>query len=80
MYLNMAFVFIGVDPAATALSIVGKALISISFAVVYIHASELFPTEIRNVGIGTASMCARISSMTASYAGKPLVRGYTSLC
>ena len=64
----------------TALSIVGKALVSIAFSVVYVHSSELFPTEVRNVGVGTASMCARISSMAASYLGGPLVYGPFGVC
>ena len=51
----------------------GKLFISITFAVVYVHASELIPTEVRNVGVGSASMCARISSMAAAYVGGPLV-------
>jgi hypothetical protein len=32
------------------------------------------PTEVRNIGIGTASMCARISGMVAPFVGGPLVR------
>jgi len=51
----------------------GKLCISITFAVVYVHASELFPTDVRNVGVGSASMCARVSSMAAAYVGGPLV-------
>jgi len=52
----------------------GKAFISFAYSVVYVYASEIFPTEIRNVGVGTAAMCGRISSMAASYVGGPLVR------
>jgi len=51
----------------------GKLCISITFAVIYVHASELFPTDVRNVGVGSASMCARVSSMAAAYVGGPLV-------
>ena len=65
--------------ATTVLSILGKALVCIAFSVVYVHSSELFPTEVRNVGLGTASMCARISSLTASYVGGPLVHTCTSV-
>lgn len=41
---------------------------SISFPTVYLYAGELFPTVIRNVGIGVASMIARIGSMVAPFA------------
>lgn len=57
---------------------------SISFPTVYLYAGELFPTVVRNVGIGTASMIARIGSMAApfllstrvySYAFPPIILG-----
>lgn len=40
---------------------------SISFPTVYLYGGELFPTVIRNVGIGAASMIARIGSMLAPF-------------
>jgi len=64
----------GLRTMTTALSILGQAMICIAFSVVYVHSSELFPTEVRNVGIGTASMCARVSSMAAAFVARPLVR------
>jgi len=51
----------------------GKTLICITYSVLYVFANELFPTEVRNVGVGTASMSARLSSMSASFVGGPLV-------
>lgn len=47
-----------------ALGIVGM---SISFPTVYLFSGELFPTVVRNVGVGSASMCARIGSMLAPF-------------
>ena len=40
---------------------------SISFPTVYIYGGEIFPTVIRNVGMGTASLLARIGSMIAPF-------------
>lgn len=40
---------------------------SISFPAVYLYAGELFPTVVRNIGVGTASMIARIGSMLAPF-------------
>jgi len=57
----------------------GKAFISFGYSVVFVYASEIFPTEVRNIAVGTAAMCARISSMAASYVGGPLVSGQLSL-
>ena len=59
--------------AATVFSLFGKGFISVTLAVVYLFASEIFPTEVRQVGMGTASMLARISGMAAPYVGGPLV-------
>lgn len=40
---------------------------SISFPTAYLYAGELFPTVVRNIGVGTASMVARIGSMLAPF-------------
>lgn len=40
---------------------------SISFATVYLYAGELFPTVVRNSGVGLASTVARIGSMIAPF-------------
>ncbi len=52
---------------------VGKSAITMAFCSIYLYSSELFPTEVRNVGIGTASMFARISGMAAAFIGGPMV-------
>lgn len=39
----------------------------ISFPTVYLYGGELFPTVIRNVAIGLASLVARIGSMIAPF-------------
>lgn len=44
----------------------------ISFPTVYLYAGELFPTVIRNVAIGLASMIARIGSMIAPFVASGL--------
>ena len=45
------------------------------FEVIYILSSELFPTVVRNVGMGTSSACARAGSMLAPYIAQ-LVRTF----
>jgi MFS family permease len=49
------------------LASIGIVGMSISFPTVYLYAGELFPTVVRNIGIGTASMLARIGSMIAPF-------------
>ncbi|XP_011869932.1 PREDICTED: organic cation transporter protein isoform X2 [Vollenhovia emeryi] len=46
------------------LGIVGM---SVSFTTVYLFSGELFPTVVRNVGIGSSSMCARVGSIVAPF-------------
>ena len=63
----------GLDDYVTALALIGKAGATAAFVAVYLYSSELFPTELRNIGLGTASMCARVSGMAAPYVGGPMV-------
>lgn len=48
-------------------SILGKMCMTGGFEVLYILSSELYPTVVRNVGMGTSSACARAGSMLAPY-------------
>ena len=49
------------------LASIGLIGLSIAFATNYQFAAELFPTVVRNIGVGTASMLARIGSMIAPF-------------
>lgn len=65
--LLIAFVPPNVSWAVVTLSSLGIVGMSISFPTVYLYGGELFPTVVRNVGIGLASMIARIGSMIAPF-------------
>jgi len=49
------------------IAMLGKFLISMTFAIAYLYTAELFPTKVRNVAVGTASTFARIGSISAPY-------------
>lgn len=58
---------------ATGMSLLGKSFVTLAFCGIYLYSSELLPTEVRNGGIGFASMFARFSGMIAPFIGGPLV-------
>ncbi|TRY67998.1 hypothetical protein DNTS_007247 [Danionella cerebrum] len=49
----------------TVLAMVGKFGITASLSIVYIYSAEIFPTVIRQNGIGMCSMCARAGGVIA---------------
>uniref|UniRef100_A0A8C5GGF0 Solute carrier family 22 member 5-like n=1 Tax=Gouania willdenowi TaxID=441366 RepID=A0A8C5GGF0_GOUWI len=52
---------------ALALEMTGKFGFTMAFGVVYIYTAEIYPTVLRNVGMGICSSAARIGSITAPY-------------
>ena len=46
-----------------SLTLLGKWCISASFGMIYIHSSEIFPTSIRNSGMGIVGCSARVGGM-----------------
>lgn len=49
------------------LAMLGKMTVSISYGTIFMYATELFPTVIRNIGLGSALLAARIGGMSAPY-------------
>ncbi|KAM6970766.1 solute carrier family 22 member 6-A [Aplochiton taeniatus] len=59
------FVPIDMHTTRTALACIGKGFTSASFTCVYLFTGELYPTVIRQTGMGFASTMSRIGSMAA---------------
>ncbi|XP_069108125.1 organic cation transporter protein-like [Argopecten irradians] len=55
------------EPITITLAMLGKVGISAAFAIIYVWSAELFPTVVRNSGMGASSSCARIGGMIAPY-------------
>ena len=45
----------------------GKIGASAAFSMVYVYSAELFPTVVRNAGMGSSSCMARVGGMIAPY-------------
>lgn len=59
--------FTGSDYLTVALAMVGKFCVTAAYSTTYIHTAEIFPTVVRNAGLGGASVFARIGTMVAPY-------------
>lgn len=46
---------------------IGKFGITASFSIVYVYTAELYPTVVRNMGVGASSMASRFGSILSPY-------------
>ncbi|XP_067667564.1 solute carrier family 22 member 20-like [Haliotis asinina] len=53
--------------AVTTFSLLGKFAIATSYNIIWLYTPEIFPTSIRNVGIGLASVSARVGGLFAPF-------------
>ena len=58
----------------TVMAMIGKAGATASFNAIYTFSSEIYPTEVRNIGLGSCSMASRIGGIIAPYIGGSLVK------
>ena len=53
------------DALIIGLALVGKAAVVSCFCTIFIYSSEIFPTVIRTVGVGSCAFFARVGSLLA---------------
>uniref|UniRef100_F6RLF9 Major facilitator superfamily (MFS) profile domain-containing protein n=1 Tax=Ciona intestinalis TaxID=7719 RepID=F6RLF9_CIOIN len=66
-YLILCYVFEVFETLSTVLAMVGRFAASMSFGVIYVHTTEMFPTVGRSTALGLSSMSARIGSIFSPF-------------
>ena len=62
------------EASKSALAQLGKFMITASFAMVYQYSAEVFPTVVRNAGLGSCSFFSRIGSIIAPFIGREMAQ------
>ncbi|XP_075692938.1 solute carrier family 22 member 20-like [Rhinoderma darwinii] len=66
MVLSYGFIPQEMQMLCTVLAVTGKAFLACSITCMYLYTGELYPTEIRQTGMGFSAMNARLGSAVAS--------------
>ncbi|XP_070558188.1 organic cation transporter protein-like [Ptychodera flava] len=56
-----------IEEVSVAIAMVAKLCIAATFTIVYLYAAEIYPTVVRNTGMGMSSMSARAGSIISPY-------------
>ncbi|KAI4901421.1 hypothetical protein NFI96_018552 [Prochilodus magdalenae] len=59
----------GYPVAVTVIAVIGKFSLAASFSIAYVYTAELYPTVVRQNGVGLNSMCARVAGILAPLIG-----------
>lgn len=68
--VSIPFFFVSFDgavPTRVALAMMGKFAATIAFCINYLYSTEIYPTEIRQIGLGVNSAISRFGSMLSPF-------------
>ncbi|XP_069753866.1 organic cation/carnitine transporter 2-like [Narcine bancroftii] len=65
--LLIQFIPSDISILTTVLALSGKLATTCGYAMIYVYTAELYPTAVRNTGVGISSMAARIGSIISPY-------------
>ncbi|XP_066300352.1 organic cation transporter protein-like [Branchiostoma lanceolatum] len=66
-FLTAPFLPERLNPLSITLAMIGKFGLTAGFNIIYLWTAELYPTMIRNVGVGASSMFARVGGIISPY-------------
>eukprot|EP00058_Branchiostoma_floridae_P000228 XP_002585716.1 hypothetical protein BRAFLDRAFT_257702 [Branchiostoma floridae] len=66
-FLTAPFLPERLNPLSVTMAMIGKFGVTAGFNLIYIWTAELYPTMIRNVGVGASSMFARVGGIISPY-------------
>ena len=66
-------------PQGKALALVSKAGVTLAYSTVFVFGSELFPTEVRSLALGTGNVASRFGGFLAPFAVNLLAGGAAPL-
>ncbi|KAG7176024.1 Organic cation transporter protein-like 13 [Homarus americanus] len=75
LLLTLPFIPARIGWLIVTLALVGKMTITSVFNIIFLYASDLFPTEVRTRGMGTSLMMSRVGSMTSPFINDYLNQG-----
>ncbi|XP_069755118.1 organic cation/carnitine transporter 2-like [Narcine bancroftii] len=67
LLLLIQFIPLDISKLTTVLLMTGKLATTCGFAMIYVYTAELYPTVVRNMGIGVSSMVSRMGSIFSPY-------------
>ena len=62
---GLPYIFAGNSSLGAPVAMLGKFAVAGAFAVIYLFTTELFPTEVRNIGLGVSTVGARLGGIFA---------------